>query len=60
MVNYAKMSDAEIKEYREKSRKDAEQRQKEWEKKHPNGVHPSCKTSFDVQHHTPYYNYKLN
>ena len=31
-----------------KSRKDAEKRQKEWEKKHPNGVHPSCKISFDV------------
>ena len=56
MVDYAKMTDAEIKKYREKSRKEAEKIQEEWKKEHPNvnGVIPSCRTSFDDVHHIPY------
>ena len=32
MVDYAKMTDAEIEKYREKSRKEAEKIQEEWKK----------------------------
>ena len=56
MVDYTKMTDAEIKKYREKSRKETKQRQEEWKKEHPNvnGVYSSCSTPFDDVHHIPY------
>ena len=54
MVDYAKMTDAEIEKYRDKSRKEAEKMQEEWKKEHPNGVDYSCRTQFDELYHIPY------
>lgn len=54
MVSYAKMTDAEIEKYREKSLKESERKQKEWKSKHPDGVNPSCRTPFDEPHHIHY------
>ena len=54
MVDYAKMTDAEIKKYREKSREETKQRQEEWKKEHPNGVYSLCRTPFDEIHYIPY------
>lgn len=54
MVDYAKMTDVEIKKYREKSRKETKQRQEEWKKNHIKNINPSYKTSFDDVHHIPY------
>lgn len=54
MVSYAYMTDAEIKEYREKSIKDVKEKEEKWKKKHPNGVDHSCRTPFDDQHQIPY------
>lgn len=54
MVSYTHMTDAEIKEYREKSIKDAKEKEEKWKKKHPNGVDPSCRTPFDDRHQIPY------
>ena len=57
MVSYAKMNDAEIEKYREKSLKESERKQKEWKSKHPDGVNPSCRTPFDERYRVPYHNY---
>ena len=54
MVSYAHMTDAEIKEYREKSIKDVKEKEERWKKKCPNGVDPSCRTPLDEPHHIPY------
>ena len=54
MVDYAKMTDAEIKKYREKSRKETKQRQEEWKKEHPNGVYSLYRRPFDETHYIPY------
>lgn len=55
MVSYSKMTDAEIEKYREKSRKEAEKIQEEWENEHPNGVDSSCRTPFDKTYHIPFH-----
>jgi hypothetical protein len=54
MVSYAKMTDAEIKKYREKSCKEDKKRLEKWKKKHPNGISSSCRTPFDTTHYIPY------
>lgn len=54
MVSYASMSDAELEEYRKKSRKETKEREENWKKKHPNGIDPSYRTPFDDWHHIPY------
>ena len=55
MVSYSKMTDAEIEKYREKSRKEAEKIQEEWEKEHPNSVDYSYRTPFDETYHIPFH-----
>lgn len=54
MISYAHMTDAEIKEYREKSIKEAKEKEEKWKKKHPNGVNPSYRTPLDEPHHISY------
>ncbi len=48
MVIYSQMTDAEIKEYREKEMKKQDERVKQWKKEHSKDSVKS--TSFDVTH----------